>query len=235
MVGREPVHYQPAFAGRVAPACTRPACGGPHGAGCRDGLGRDADPRAPGQHPQAPAAHARPLWPPHRCGGVPPQLPRADGRRAAPRPARHALVAPGHRPRACGARGGLHAVYRGGAVHPLPGVDELRRHACLAGQRRRVGRLEQRLDQHAVRPAPGAVLAEIRAHHGHGHDREAGRIGRARQHHPGRARWRRCLGRALSHHGAQVVLFRADVRCVPGPGAGARRTHLLFPAACAAR
>ena len=73
---------------------------------------------------------------------------------------------------------------------------------------RRVGAAS---DLHRVRPRQGR-------HRGHGHDREAGRLGRARQHHQrGRAERRH-----LRDHRPQVVLLLPAVRRVPdaGPGAG---------------
>ena len=58
---------------------------------------------------------------------------------------------------------------------------------------------------------------EKSGHHArHGHDREAGRHRCARQHHARRARWR-----CLPDHRPQVVHVGADVRRVPGAGAGA--------------
>ena len=58
----------------------------------------------------------------------------------------------------------------------------------------------------------------------HGHDREAGRLRSARQHHPG-ARGR---GRRLRAGRPQMVLLGADLRCVPDPGAGAARGCRAF-------
>ena len=42
-------------------------------------------------------------------------------------------------------------------------------------------------------------------------------------------------GERYAHHRPQVVLLGADVRCLPGAGAGAGRPELLLPAARAAR
>ena len=64
----------------------------------------------------------------------------------------------------------------------------------------------------------------------HGDDREAGRLGRARQQHPGRAGRRR-----LAALRPQVVLLGADVGRLPDPGAGAGRPQLLSGAALDAR
>ena len=73
-------------------------------------------------------------------------------------------------------------------------------------------------------PALEAVARQGRRDHGHGHDREAGRLGRARQHHAGGAptgsdAW----GERYRDHRPQVVLLGADVRRLPGPRAGAGR------------
>ena len=59
----------------------------------------------------------------------------------------------------------------------------------------------------------------------HGHDREAGRLRRARQHHPRRARRRR----RLRDHRPQVVLLLSPVRRLPHARPGARRA---CPASC---
>ncbi len=83
-------------------------------------------------------------------------------------------------------------------------------------------------------PALQALARQARPDHGHGHDREAGRLGRPRQHHAGRGRRQRRLGRALPRHRTQVVLLGADVRRLPDPGPGARGADLLLPAARAA-
>ena len=58
----------------------------------------------------------------------------------------------------------------------------------------------------AYDPAVAAGGGEGRRDGRHGDDREAGRLGRARQHHPGRAG-----RRGLAAHRAQVVLLGADV------------------------
>ena len=201
--------------------------------GASSGDGRDADPCAAGQHPPAGAAHPRPLRPPHRRGGVPSELSRADGGRGRRRPARHALdrriaVA------ACRARGRLHAVHRARALDAVPDLDELCGDARAARQPGRVRRLGPEAREPLVRPGAQALARQAGRDHGHGHDREAGRLGRARQHHARRARRQRRLGRALRDHRPQVVLLGADVRCLPGPRAGAGRAVVLLPAARAA-
>ena len=110
--------------------------------GAEAGIRRDGDARAPGQRAHPRAAHARPLRPPRRPGGVPPQLSRAAGRRAAPWPARHAVVA--RRRRARRARSRLHPVDASRAVGVVPGVDELRGDAGAARQRAAVRGLAHR-------------------------------------------------------------------------------------------
>ncbi len=51
-------------------------------------------------------------------------------------------------------------------------------------------RLAAQAGEHVLRRALRALRAEDGRHHGHGHDREAGRLGRARQHHARRVRRR---------------------------------------------
>ena len=202
-------------------------------AGRRSRQRRDADPRAAGQLPRPEAARARPLRPPHRPGRVPPQLPRADGKRVAPQAARHAVDRrAGRAHRACGR---LHALHRARAVDPVPGVDDLRGRAGTAPPAAALRRLVAQAGRHEVRPALPALRAEVGRDHGHGHDREAGRLRRARQHHARGVRRRRRLGPALPPHRPQVVHVGADVRCLPDPGADGQRPELLLHAAAAAR
>ncbi len=86
-------------------------------------------------------------------------------------------------------------------------------------------------DQPLLRSRTQGACHQGRYHRGHVDDREAGRIRRPRGHHPGDAQRRR----QLQPDRAQVVHLGADVRRVPGPGPGARRTVLFLPAAGAAR
>ncbi len=83
-----------------------------------------------------------------------------------------------------------------------------------------------KITSRTLRPALQSVVGEGRHHARHGHDREAGRHRRARQHHDRDAGRRR-----LHHHRAQMVHVGADVRRVPGAGAGAGRADLLPDAA----
>ena len=74
------------------------------------------------------------------------------------------------------------------------------------------------LDEPDPRPRPARAVDQAGPARRHGHDREAGRLGRAGEHDPGR----RHLGRDLPPDRPQVVHQRADVRPVPGAGAGRR-------------
>ena len=75
-----------------------------------------------------------------------------------------------------------------------------------------------------------AVADKTRHDARHGHDGKTGRHRRALQHDARGAR-RRCL----SHHRPQMVHVGADVRRLPGAGAGRRGTELLLHAALYAR
>ncbi len=87
------------------------------------------------------------------------------------------------------------------------------------------------LGDDALRSELRAVVGEARHDARHGHDREAGRHRRARQHDARRAR-----RRGLPHHRAQMVHVGADVRRVPGAGAGGGGPDLFLHAAlCAGR
>ena len=63
----------------------------------------------------------------------------------------------------------------------------------------------------------------------HGDDREAGRLGRARQHHGGHAAERRRPGRRVRAARPQVVLLGADVRPVPRARPGPRGPRRASP------
>ena len=167
------------------------------------------------------AARARPLRPPHRPGRVPPELPRAD---AAARCATGLHGTPwtegagAHVERAAAFMlftelepSILCPVSMSYAVTPALRAN--------AGAVRRTGCPSWRAP---VRRALPALRAEDGRDHGHGHDREAGRLRRARQHHARRVRRRRRLGPALPHHRPQVVHVGADVRRLPGAGADGR-------------
>ena len=99
-------------------------------------------------------------------------------------------------------------------------VPALRHAPALAG------RFEPLLDGPPLRPGPPPAGGQGRPARRHGHDREAGRVGRAGEHHPGRARARDGPGCPPAHR-AQVVLLRPDVRPVPHARPRARRPDLL--------
>ena len=84
----------------------------------------------------------------------------------------------------------------------------------------------------ALRPARYADRRQARRHARHGHDGEAGRLRRARQHHARRTAGGR---RRVRAHRPQMVLLRADVRWVPRARAGAGRADVLPVAATPAR
>ena len=194
-------------------------------------LGRRADALGRrGQRAPAGAAHPRPLRPPPRRGRVPPRLARAHARRRRAGAARAAVAhRPAGRPRR--ARRDLRLLGPGRGGLRLPDHDDLRRGpgaAHAARGRRRVGAAA---DRHELRPRAQAGRREGQRAVRHGDDREAGRLGRARQHHA-RAGGRR---RLVGAHRPQVVLQRADVRPLPRPRADRRGRHLLRAAARAAR
>ena len=85
-----------------------------------------------------------------------------------------------------------------------------------------------------LRPAQRAGRAEAGADHRHGDDREAGRLRRARQHHPRVPGGRRRPGPGLRTGRPQVLRLGPDVRRLPGAGADRRRPVLLPAAALAA-
>ena len=159
--------------------------------------------------------HARPLRPPHRPGRARPELALAAARRGRARDPRAAVARPAAG-RARRARGARAAVDAGQRRRDVPGLDDLLGGAGAARAtraRRRVG--------------AAADAARLRARRAvrDGDDREAGRLGRARQHHARRA-GRRRLVRA---HRPQVVLLVSAVRRLPRARAGARRA-LVLPA-----
>ena len=104
-------------------------------------------------------------------------------------------------------------------------VPALRYNAELADD------LRAAADQPRLRPGAESPDHESRYHRGHVDDREAGRLRRARRDYPGDAQRRR----ELPPHRAQVVHLGADVRRVPGAGAGTRWAELFLPAANPAR
>ena len=81
-----------------------------------------------------------------------------------------------------------------------------------------------------VRPRRAAGRRQARRADRHGDDREAGRLGPARHHHP-----RRADGAALPADRPQVVLLGADVGCLPDAGPDRGRAVVLLRAALAGR
>ena len=151
-----------------------------------------------------------------------------------------------HRLMELGVESGLHALpwrepvarrarrARGDVRHPLPGRggralpagDDLRRPAGAPRDRRTVAaEWEPRLTSLAYEPGLRPAGSKARSAVRDGADREAGRL-RRRGERDGGAAARRRRGDAAR---SQVVLFGADVRCLPRPRTVAGRT-LLLPA-----
>ena len=182
------------------------------------GLGGDGGARPRRQREHAETAHLRfPRQPPRR-GRVSSGLSRIDGAQRACRRAQFDL----DRRRQAGRRR-VRSGARGEILHGRAGRDR----ASLpdhhdARLRRGAGRAAGSAGQgdagarHAVlRSGLCAVVDQARHDARHGHDREAGRHRRPFQHDAGGARRRR-----LPHHRAQMVHVGADVRRLPGAGAG---------------
>ena len=146
-----------------------------------------------------------------------------DGRR---RPAARLARRPGRR---------LRRLVPGRGRSRLPGVHDVRRGPCAARDavRRRRGRPARHLRR--LRPGPAPARGQARRDAGDGHDREAGRQRRPRQHHDRATARPAGRGAALRPPGAQVVHLGPAVRRHPLPRAGARRPVLLRGAARAAR
>ena len=141
--------------------------------------------RRPGRGAPAGAAHPRPVRPPHRPGGVRPELPRADGDLDGLRPARHAVGVrrPARPPRACRQ---AERLGPGRRRPPVPDLDDVRRGAGAA-RRPDAGRaVRARAHRGRLRPVLPRAGGEAVPHRRHVDDGEAGRLGRAREHHPRR-------------------------------------------------
>ena len=198
--------------------------------GALAGSARDAVARPAGQRAPAAAAQPRPLRAAHRPGRVPSELPRADGRRDR----RRACTARRGRRRSarrtCGARpASCSSPSR--AVGAVPGLDDLRRHAGAARQCRASRRLGAAADAAAPTTRASFRARKPAVTMGMGMTEKQGgsdvRANTTRAEADGRDGW----GERCRAHRPQVVLLGADVRCVPGAGAGAGRADLLLPAA----
>ena len=171
-------------------------------------------------------------------------------------PAYHECMDDQRRARGCTARPG--SIWPRPAPSPLPGANVARSAGCYMAIQMEAGHqcpitmtnaavptllLQPEIAPDVAAEDPVARLrqelqaggGQARRHHRHGHDGEAGRHRRARQHHDGRAGRRRRAGRGVHRHRAQVVHVGADVRRLPGAGAGAGRAVLLPDAALPAR
>ncbi len=135
------------------------------------------------------------------------------------------------RGRAREARRVLHDVRGDRGRHAVPDDDDLRGRSADRARRSDRARVAAAHLLGRLRPALPPGRAEARRDARHGDDREAGRLRPALEHDDGDAGGRS----RVRDRRAQVVLFRADVRRVPDPRAGARRTVVLFPSAVHAR
>ncbi len=142
------------------------------------------------------------------------------------RPARRAVV--GSAPRGpCGARRQGRRLVPGRVRPRLPGVDDLLGGAgapARAGLSQPTMGAGHHLDD--LRPGRRTGSGQGRGHLRHGPHREAGRLGRPRQHDEGGPR--PCRARRLPPHRPQVVLLGSDVRRLPHAGPGAGRAELLL-------
>ena len=146
------------------------------------------------------AAHPRPDRPPGRRGRLPPVLARPHVGRRRPRAHRRGLDAAV--PTAARTCDGPPASSRGPAGRggsPLPGLDDVCRRARAARRPRPLAdRWVPLLASRDVRPGAAAARRQPVRLAGHGHDREAGRVRRPRQHHAGRADAGRARRRAAT-------------------------------------
>ena len=162
-----------------------------------------------------------------------PVLSRADEGLDRGGPAFLALDRPA-RGRACRARRALLHADAGRGRPRLPDHHDLRRDAlpqAAARPRRAMAAEDPRA---RLRSAQRPRRAEAGPDDRHGDDREAGRLGRARQHDARHSGRRRGAGAGLRARRPQVLRLGADVRRLPGARAGAGRPLLLSRAALAA-
>ena len=188
--------------------------------GLRDGLrlGRDARPRSRSEREPAQAQDDGRQGQPYRLHRIPSRLSRADGEE-------HRLGHPQRRARRQRAHGTAHqprhaALSRdAGRERPsLPDHHDPRLHRRTEVRARAAGEVAGQDRLARLRQAGDAVVGEDRRNLRHGHDRAAGRHRCARQHHRGGT-----ARRPRRDQRPQVVHVGADVRCLPGAGAGAKR------------
>ncbi len=160
-------------------------------------------------------------------GRVPPGLARTDERGRRRGPARRTVAGPPPG-RARGPRREVLPVGPDRRRPLLPGLHDLRDRPGPAERSRSGPAVRAGADVRGLRPGAAPTRGQARPDRRHVDDREAGRLRRPRQHHPGGPG----AGGAgkLPAHRAQVVHVGADERRVPGPRPGARRPVLL-PAA----
>src|SRR6266403_313571 len=237
--GAEPAASPPGL--RSARLRRRPGRGPPAGGG-RVGKGRGGLVRAGDGHPtshrtrirsepeSAALAHARPIRPSNRRSRFSSGVARADAAFGRERRPLRTVARPGRRS-ARRTRGEDVPRLADGSRPRVPGVDDVLRlpgPAAPGRPARGMGAADRLARIRLPRAARGR---KARRPDRHGHDREAGRLRRAGEHHAGRPARRR----RLRAHGTQVVLLGADERRVPGAGASAAGALLLPPSPLDAR
>ena len=232
----QPVRVRPGPAGRTGAAWRWLARDRAGGAWCAPGRARGAALGGRGQSAHARTPYARAHWRTYRSGHFPAGL--APAARAV---ARAAVAGPA----LCrAARGSLGRAHRrlfpagaGGGRLPMPGDHDLCQHSGPAQGTAPVSRAGTAPAGTRARCARPAVARQAGRHDRHGHDREAGRLRCARQHHGGGARPWRGARRRVPADRPQVVLLGADVRRPSGGGAHGRRRrpHLVLLRAALSR
>ena len=184
--------------------------------GARGRLGRGAGARPPRRAQRAAAAHPRPLRPPHRPGRARPELALAAARRASSARSTRCRGATRGRARTSRARRSSCCGRR-----PTPGVMCPVSMTYSAVPALRVGPGAR------GRVGAAADAARLRARRAvrDGDDREAGRLGRAREHHARRGRRRRLVGAAPATSGSAPIRRATSSSC-------SRRRPAASPASC---
>ncbi len=152
----------------------------------------------------------RPLWTPHRRGAIPSRLSRIDAPR--PRCGVRGVGMVARRERACASRGNPVPDRAGRFRHQLPDDDDLCRCACAARRGRCRRGMAAAYSCKPLRSSLPPAGGKSGRHDRHGDDGKAGRQRRAGQHHARRPCRR---GGVVQPHRPQMVLQRADVRCIP--------------------